>query len=56
MRLGDGSVAARLDSATTIPKGGPAENGSGAWKNGGGQRLVSMVQTESVTDAAWDHK
>ncbi|CAK9213683.1 unnamed protein product, partial [Sphagnum troendelagicum] len=46
VRLGDGSAATDLDSPTVAPRGNPAGIGRGAWKNGGGQRLVSMVQAE----------
>ncbi len=52
MRLGDGSVATDLDSPTVAPRGNPAGIGRGAWKNGGGQRLVSMVQAEAIADDA----
>jgi len=54
--LGDGSAATDLDSPTVAPRGNPAGIGCGAWKNGGGQRLVSMVQAEAIADAAWDRK
>jgi len=56
VRLGDGSAATDLDSPTVVPRGNAAGIGRGAWKNGGGQRLVSMVQAEAIADAAWDCK
>lgn len=70
VRLGDGSAAALLDSVNPNPWGpstpdtnnpAPPANGGrsfgrGAWNNGGGQRLLSNAQRESVIESAWGRK
>ncbi|BBN12653.1 E3 ubiquitin-protein ligase ZNF598 [Marchantia polymorpha subsp. ruderalis] len=66
VRLGDGSAAALLDSTALNPWGQSSQSeidsrnsgsssGRGVWNNGGGQRLVSLVQREAIIDDAWSH-
>ncbi|KAG6555431.1 hypothetical protein Mapa_002659 [Marchantia paleacea] len=65
VRLGDGSAAALLDSTALNPWGQSSQSevdsrnsgsssGRGVWNNGGGQRLVSLVQREAIIDYPWN--
>eukprot|EP00249_Psilotum_nudum_P023768 c28978_g1_i1 orf=796-3444(-) len=71
IRLGDGSAATLLDlrenpwGTNRVDKYTDTSNsvqvdgksfGRGVWRNGGGQRLVSMVQSDELNDTSWSSK
>lgn len=70
-RLGDGSAASLFDSrenalgsdvgangadVSSQATSGGTSIGRGVWKNGGGQRLLSLAQRDSVIESAWNSK
>ena len=60
-RLGDDLLALSLNSkqsGITIDGPGPSTStqrvsGRGAWRNGGGQKLLALAQKEAVIESAW---
>lgn len=59
-RLDDGSLVLSLESrgpdpamCNPAPSSAQRSSGRGAWKNGGGQRLVALAQRDDVIESAW---